>query len=166
MWNIEEEAKKILKKEQGQTRTWIRHKDGSAPTARIITGYARESVQQGDYFQWAVNSYNKDMAGFLFHIPNESNEGEVVGAIKKGMGVVAGAPDMCYAGAGVEFCEIKRPGEWLNEAQERLHPMWHNKSNIRIPIIFTFAEWRIWIESECLKIIKPPYIFTYYDSRK
>lgn len=164
MWNLEVEAKKILAKEKVQTKTWTHHKDGSPPTLRIITGYARESVQQGDYFQWAVNSYNAQMAGFLFHIPNESNEGELVGSIRKGMGVVAGAPDMCWVGK--EFCEIKRPGEWLNEAQKRLHKEWHEKHGIRIPIIEIFEFWRYWIEATCLLMPRPRLTFTYYDSKR
>lgn len=151
MWNKEVEAAKIIAKESQRHNLFVKHKDGRVPTAYIGIGYQKESVMQGDFFQWAINSY-PELSGYLFHIPNEGDTGGEAGAIKGGirfaMGVVAGVPDFCFIrdDCSHQWIELKLPGERLSPAQEKLHKNW-GKRGVWIPIVSTFIMWRALIES-------------------
>ncbi len=155
MWDKELEAKKILAREKEVHNTFVKHKDGSIPTAKTIIGYCKESAMQSDFFQWAKNSYLDKLRYTLAHYPGEGDTGGQAGFIKGSMrlsmGVLAGFPDVILVKkyGFCAFCELKLPGEVLNKNQKIVFPVWADLG-IEIPMIQYFTPWRNWIESHII----------------
>lgn len=62
--------------------------------------------------------------GFVFHIPNGGKRGKIEAAIFKGMGVVAGVPDLCVVRpfGSVSWIEMKAgPSEKPSPSQIAVH---------------------------------------------
>ena len=156
MWDKELEATKILKKEKEVFNTYTKHKDGSMPTPKQVIGYTKESLQQADYYQWAINSYPA-LFGLLFHIANEGDTageaGAVKGAMRMAMGVVAGVPDFeCLLRCpSVAWCEIKLKGGKISDKQIKLHEKWKSLG-WNVTFCDNFAVWRQWVEM-CVKAL-------------
>jgi len=73
--------------------------------------------------------------GCLFHIANERASGSArEGAMLKGMGVIAGVPDLCLVWNGrVYWFEVKTAKGVLSKAQKALHQNWSEQGiNVKI----------------------------------
>jgi len=82
-----------------------------------------EDRLQADCAQWIWNTY-PETRGTFFHVPNETNEGGRIGAIRKAKGVLAGVPDNVWLWKGkVYLIELKTPTGSYTPSQKLVFPI-------------------------------------------
>lgn len=89
-----------------------------------------EAKRQADGFQWFWNTY-PDLRGLLYHVPNGEYRDKVTAAKLKGLGVVAGIPDMVLNfRAKTWFFEWKDDKGRVSDAQAKIHSLMRSQGFI------------------------------------
>lgn len=121
--------------------------------------YTNESVMGADFYQWAHNTYLKDLHGMLFHVPNEipRAKGETISDHRAriqhliAQGLCSGIEDYIYIGEPARnrppcLIELKTPTGTLSPNQRQIHARHIAAGHIVFTDVRTFAQWRYIIE--------------------